>query len=278
MLIPGVCLLFVFFVIPSLQMLMYSFTYWDIFSVRWAGLENFKNLFVDGGLMYSLKNTFIFAGITSFFKVFFGLILAIFLNQKLKTTNYLRTVFFMPAILNTVAVGLIFSAIFHPITGLLNETLRFVGLDILANEWLTNSSIAIYSVSFVEIWQWTGFNMVIILAGLQTIDKQFYEAADIDGASSFAKFKNITLPLLMPALNNAIVVSIIGGLKVFGIIQATTGGGPGRSTEVFATLIYRAFASGRYGEACAATLIQSVIIAVIALTVYGYLQKKEVEL
>ncbi|WP_242985373.1 carbohydrate ABC transporter permease [Vallitalea okinawensis] len=267
-----------FFILPSIQMLAYSFTYWDIFTTRWAGVENFKNLFVDGGLIYSIKNTFTFAFITTFFKVINGLVLAIFLNQKLRTRNYLRTVFFMPAILNTVAVGLIFSAIFHPITGLLNESLRFIGLDFLVREWLTDPSIAIYSVSFVEIWQWTGFNMVILLAGLQTIDKQYYEAADIDGASEFMKFKHITLPLIMPALNNAIVVSLIGGLKVFGIIQATTGGGPGRSTEVFATLIYRSFASGRYGEACAATLIQSIIIAIISLSVHSYLRKKEIEL
>ena len=120
--------------------------------------------------------------------------------------------------------------------------------------------------------------MVILLSGMQTIGREYYEAAEIDGAGGFTKFKYITFPLLLPAFNNALILSIIGGLKVFDLIQATTQGGPGSATEVFGTLIYKSFGAGRLGEGCAASIILAVVIAAIAIPAYQYIANREVEM
>lgn len=184
----------------------------------------------------------------------------------------------MPAIMNNVAVGLIFTAILHPTHGILNKFLDIVGLDFLMNNWLGDINLALYSVIFVEVWKWTGFTMIIFLAGLQSVDKFFYEAADIDGATAWQKFRYITLPLIMPAFNNAFIISIIGGLKAFDIIFAMTNGGPGTSTNVINIMVYKAFANGRYGEAAAGVILLTLLVAAIAITANGILRKKEVEL
>ena len=193
-------------------------------------------------------------------------------------TNGLRTVFFMPAVINTVAVGLIFSSMMHPANGLINGLLSKVGLGGLAQSWLVDQKIAIFSICAIEIWKWSGFTMVILLSGMQTIDKSFLEAAEIDGANALQKFFRITIPLLLPAINNALILSIIGGLKVFGLIQSTTQGGPGTATEVFGTIIYKCFGSGRLGEGCAANVLLAVIIAMIAMPTYKYIADREVEM
>lgn len=225
-----------------------------------------------------ISNTLLFAIITTIFKVGLGMILALFVNRQLRTKGFLRTVFFVPAILSPVAVGIIFSGLMHPTTGFINVFLRFLHLDVLTQSWLTNTSIALYSVMAVEIWQWTGFTMLILLAGLQAIPQTYYEAAAIDGATPFQKFKNVTLPLILPAFNNSLILSMIGGLKVFGIVYSMTQGGPGTATQVFGTFVYKSFSAGRYGEAAAANIVQSIFIGVIALSTLSILRKKEVEL
>ncbi|MEG0897447.1 MAG: sugar ABC transporter permease, partial [Ruthenibacterium sp.] len=211
-------------------------------------------------------------------KVGLGLLLAVFLNQKLKTQNFLRTVYFAPCVLNNIAVGVLFAAMMHPTTGLINKILHHIGLGFLAQNWLTDPKLAIYSVASIEIWKWTGFTMVILLAGLQVIPTDYYEAAAIDGATEWQKFKSITIPLLMPALTNSIVVNLIGGLKVFDMIYATTQGGPGNATEVLNSYMFKSFGQGRYGEASASSVILSIIVAVVVVSSYSILTKQEVEL
>ena len=225
----------------------------------------------------AIKNSFVFAAVTTVFKVAFGMMLALFLNNKFRMTNFLRTVFFLPAVLSSVAVGLVFTAMMHPTKGIINIGLRAVGLDALAQNWLTDPHLAIFSVAFIEVWKWTGFTMVILLAGLQSIPENYYEAAEIDGATPWQKFSRVTLPLILPAFTNALVVNLIGGLKAFDIVQAVTKGGPGTATEVFGTLVYKSFGSGRYGEGCAASIILCVIILVVVLPIYRFLTNQEVE-
>jgi len=278
LLVPGALVYFVFFILPSMQSVFYSFTYWDVFSARFAGFDNYKNILTDTNLNLSLKNTLIFTAVTSFFKVGLGMLLALFLNRGLKTENFLRTVYFSPCIINNIAVGLMFAAMFHPRTGIVNRSLYLLNLDALAQHWLTDRTIAIYSVAFIEIWKWTGFTMIILLAGLQMITKDYYEAASIDGASDFQKFRVITLPLIMPAVTNAVIINLIGGLKVFDIIYATTQGGPGSATEVMNSFVYKAFGQGRYGEACAASVLLALMVSVIVVLSYTALTRREVEM
>jgi raffinose/stachyose/melibiose transport system permease protein len=277
MLIPGLLLFFVFFIAPTFVGIYYSFQYWDLFTSRFAGLDNFISILTNEELKTALPNTIIFAVITTVFKICFGLILALFLNKHLRSTNYLRTIFFLPAVLNNVAVGLIFSAVLYP-TGILNGFLQVIGLDSLALNWLTDTKLAIYSVSFIEVWKWTGFTMIIFLAGLQSISKDCYEAADIDGANGFQKFRLITFPLMMPSFNNALVICIIGGLRVFDIVAATTQGGPGNASMVLNTIVYRDFGKGYFGEATAANLMLGLLIIIIISAIYPFLRRREIEL
>ena len=278
--VPCLLLYGVFFILPAVMGLGISFLNIRSFNfadATFAGLRNYINVLTDDGMNIAIKNSFIFAAVTTVFKVAFGMMLALFLNNKFRMTNFLRTVFFLPAVLSSVAVGLVFTAMMHPTKGIINIGLRAVGLDALAQNWLTDPHLAIFSVAFIEVWKWTGFTMVILLAGLQSIPENYYEAAEIDGATPWQKFSRVTLPLILPAFTTALVVNLIGGLKAFDIVQAVTKGGPGTATEVFGTLVYKSFGSGRYGEGCAASIILCVIILVVVLPIYRFLANQEVE-
>lgn len=279
--IPGIVVWILFFLAPTLMGIGFSTVNirgLDLSTIDFAGLKHYINVLTTDSMNIAIKNSFIFAFITSFFKVALGLLLAVFLNNKLRTTNIMRTVFFLPAVLSSVAVGIIFKAMMHPSQGIINNILRGLGLDALCQNWLTDPNLAIFSISFVEIWKWTGFTMVILLAGLQSIDNSYYEATELDGASAWQKFRYVTFPLIMPAFTNAVVVNLIGGLKAFDIVQTLTGGGPGTATEVFGTLVYRSFGGGRYGEGCAASVILSVVVLIIVFPIYRFLTSKEVEM
>lgn len=280
MAIPGVVLWLVFFAAPTIMGILFSFVNirgLDFSSMEFAGIQHYVDVLTTKSMSIAIKNSFIFAFLTSFCKVGLGLLLAVFLNNKFRAANIMRTVFFLPAVLSSVAVGLIFTAMMHPTKGLINIVLQSVGLGVLCQNWLTDIKIAIYSVSFVEIWKWTGFTMVILLAGLQSIDSSYYEATELDGATAWQKFRYVTFPLIMLAFTNAVVVNLIGGLKAFDIVQSITKGGPGTATEVFGTLVYRSFGGGRYGEGCAASIILSIIVLVIVFPIYRFLTSKEVE-
>ncbi|MFN2926970.1 carbohydrate ABC transporter permease [Lachnospiraceae bacterium YH-ros2228] len=280
MALPGLILFTVFFIAPSVIGLfislfkMYGFNF---AGASFTGLGNYIGILSDGNTRKALINSFIFAIITTVFKMLFGMLLAVALNKRLFLTNALRTIFFLPAVINTVAVGLIFSSIMHPEKGLLNRFLSLIGLGALRQAWLTNPKIAIFSICLIEIWKWSGFTMVILLTGMQNISTDYYESAELEGATEWQKFWKITFPLLLPSINNALILSIIGGLKVFDIVQATTQGGPGSATEVFGTLIYKSFGSGRFAEGCAASVLLAVIIAVIVLPTYKLIANQEVE-
>jgi raffinose/stachyose/melibiose transport system permease protein len=280
-LIPGLLLYVTFYILPSITGLALSFfnvRTFNLSTITFAGITNYINVLTDKYLNVAIRNTLIFAVVTTVGKVGLGLILAVFVNNKFRGMRYMRTIFFLPAVLNNVAVGLVFRAMMHPSTGLINKFLRLIGLNSWTQNWLTNPKIAIFSCAFVEIWKWTGFTMVILLAGLQAIDATYYEAAELDGASGFQKFKYITFRLMMPAFTNALIVNMVGGLKVFDIIQSLTKGGPGSATSVFGTIIYSSFGSGRYGEGCAASIILCICVLVIVMPTYKFFSNKEVEM
>lgn len=278
LLIPGFLIYLALFILPLLMSLFYSFTNWDFFTAKFIGLSNYISIFSNPDISIGIKNTLIFAFITTFLKVLFGTLLALFLNRELKTANFMRTVYYLPSVINMVAVGVAFSAILHPSVGILNKAFGVLGAGFLQQDWLTNPSIALYSVSLIEVWKWSGFTMVIILAGLQSVQKEYYEASTVDGANSWIKFWKITFPLIMPSINNAIVANLIGGLKVFDIILVMTGGGPGRATTVLNLAVYEAFGSGRQGEANAGIMIVNLFVAAIAIPMYAIIRRKEVEI
>ena len=262
--LPGIFLFVMFFIVPFLVGFRYSFTNWNFKRADFIRLENYISILKNPNMSIAFKNTFLFTIVTTVGKVSIGMLLAVLLNRKLKTTNYLRTVFYLPAVVNSIAVGIVFTSLMHPSKGLINTALRTIGFTGFQPKWLTDTSIAMLSICFIEIWKWSGYTMMILLAGMQNISKDYYE--------------KITFPLLMASINNVVVLSIIGGLKVFDIVVATTGGGPGYATEVFNTMIYNSYSYQKYGEATAGTTLLAGMILIITLCTYRTIAKNEVEL
>ncbi len=268
----------VFFIIPSLSGIAYAFTDWNAYSdeVNYVGLQNFQTIFSPGENYLSyISNTLVFTAITIILKTVLGLGLALLLNEGVKRfVNAYRVMIYLPAVLPTLVVALIFRSILNPATGLLNTFLRGVGLDSAALPWLVDPHIALYSVIGVDTWKGVGYIMVILLAGLQTIPKEYYEAAEVDGANAWSRLRHITLPLLMPAIVVVTVLNVLYGLRVFDIVYALTNGGPGYATEVLSTAIFKAFSQGQYGLGTAVSSILFVILLVAGYFVIRLLERE----
>ena len=211
----------------------------------------------------ALGNTFIYAIIKTFVVTILGLALAYILNREIKSKNALRTLYFLPAVLSPLVVGLIFSAVFQTRGGTANEILKLFGADTV--QWLGSRWTGVFAISFAEVWRNVGYAMVISLAGMQSVSSDYIEAAKIDGASEWQCYINITLPLIMPTVNVNILFSLIYGLKMFDLIYVMTGGGPGGSTESFGTLMLNEMGAGRYATSVAVNLIFTVILVAVAV-------------
>ena len=267
----------VFFIIPSMSGIAYAFTDWNAYSdeVNFVGLQNFKTIFSPGeNYLTYISNTLIFTFFTIILKTVFGLGLAVLLNEGIKRFVHLyRVMIYLPAVLPTLVVALIFRSILNPATGLLNTFLRGIGLDSAARPWLVDPHIALYSVIGVDTWKGVGYIMVILLAGLQTIPKEYYEAAEVDGANAWSRFRHVSLPLLMPAIVVVTVLNVLYGLRVFDIVYALTNGGPGYATEVISTEIFKALSQGQYGLGTAISSILFVILVVAGYFVIRLLDR-----
>ncbi len=267
--------------LPNILGFGYALTDWNIYSstIHFVGLKNFKEIFVEADryLKY-IFNTFTFAAVTTVLKVFFGLVLALILNEEFKTRSILRTIFYLPVTLSPLAIGLMFISIFKPEVGLLNRFLDIVGLDALTGNWLVSLKLAMPAVMSVETWRLTGYCMIIFLAGLQTIPKSLYEAAEIDGASYFQKLLRITIPFLKYSFTINIVLNLIWGLKVFDIIFVLTRGGPGDTTGVLNTAVFFEFSMGRYGFATALGVVIFIITIAVSFLVIRVMSRQEVDL
>ena len=268
------------FIIPGIMGVGYAFTDWSSYSkgIKFVGLQNFKTIFSsDENYMSYILNTIEFTIITTIMKTILGLGFALLLNKGIKGKDFHRAVIFMPAILSVLITGLIFKSILNPSTGLLNTSLTKIGLSGLTQQWLTDIRIAFYSIMSVDTWKGMGYIMTIIMAGLQTIPDSYYEASDIDGAGAWAKFKYITLPLLIPSLTVTTVLNLLYGLKVFDVVYALTNGGPGYATEVIYTAVFKEFSLGRYGVGTALSSVLMVIAVIVGLFVVKVLDRGEVE-
>jgi raffinose/stachyose/melibiose transport system permease protein len=278
--LPALALYVVFFILPSVSGIGFAFTDWNSYrsEINFVGFENFQTIFSsDETYLNYFSNTFVFTISTSVLKLVLGLALALLLNEGIKRFVHLyRTMIYLPAVLPTLVVALIFKSILNPGTGLLNTFLRDIGADALAKPWLVDPRIALGSVIGVDTWKGVGYIMVILLAGLQTIPREYYEAAEVDGANAWARFWHITLPMLMPAVVVVTVLNVLYGLRVFDIVYALTNGGPGYATEVLSTGIFRAFSQGLYGLGTAITSILFVILIVTGYFVIRLLQRGSV--
>jgi len=275
--LPAVALYVAFFIIPSLAGIGFAFTDWSPYSdqVNFIGWDNFAKIFspTERYLVY-IKNTLVFTVATVVLKTIFALGLALLLNEGVKRlVNFYRVMIYLPAILPTLIVALIFRSILHPSSGVLNRFLRAVGLEEFALKWLTDPNIALFSVVAVDTWKGVGYIMVILLAGLQTIPRDYYEAAQIDGANAWDRFRYVTLPMLTPALVVVSVLNVLYGLRVFDIVYALTNGGPGYATEVIATDIFKAFSLGQYGLGTAVSTILFIMLVIAGYFVIRLLER-----
>lgn len=278
---PAIILFVLFFAVPVVSGFLLSFTDWNInrvFEPKFNGLKNFIYLFQDEYFILALKNTCKFAVITTILIILCGLLLALMLNSFVYGRSFFRTLFYLPAVLSLIVVGIIFTSVFKMDGGVLNQILDAVGLQSLKRDWLGNPAWSLGCIMFVQVWKWSGFAMAIFLAGLQGIPKDFYEAAKIDGANRLAQFKHITFPLLAPAFTVVVTMNTIGGFKVFEQVYVMTGGGPGNATQVLSTYVYREFSKGTLGRSTAMGFILFIIISVIAVILNKFLTRREVEL
>jgi raffinose/stachyose/melibiose transport system permease protein len=276
----AVVLYSLFMVLPGLMGFYLSFTDWNRYSseINFVGLQNFALIFSKQNYWDSITNTIIFTLVTIALKTVAALLLALLLTKGLKRFfNFHRVIIYLPAIIPMIIVGIVFRSILHPTTGALNEFLRAIGLDVLAQRWLTNPDIALYSVILVDSWKGVGFIMVILIAGLQVIPTEYYEAAQIDGANAWDEFWKITLPLLMPTLTVTTVLNLLYGLKVFDVVWVLTNGGPGYATETVYTMVFKEFSKGRYGVSTALSTLLFVIMSIGGYWLINAMHPKELE-
>ncbi len=264
----------IFLLIPIGFGLYISFTNYDGFKVMdFIGLSNYINMFKDSYFTISLRNNLFYTLVTVPATLIIALLLAVAVNTGIKGTPIFKTVFFFPYITSMVAVGIIWTLLYNPTVGPINSLLRSIGI---ANPpgWLLSTSSALPAVMIVYIWKMSGYYMIIFLAGLQSIPRHLYEAAEIDGAGKIKKFFKVTLPLLSPTTFMVMILIIINSFQVFDLIQVMTDGGPGRATNV---LVYRIYQEGfnysHFGYASAeAYFLFAVILVVTLIQFWG--QKK----
>jgi len=276
--LPALAVFTVFLVYPVASSFYYSVTSWNGIDLEptFIGLDNYRELMKDKAVWDSLYNTFYIAVLFTLGSNILGLILALCLQGMSWIQQSLRVWFLIPTLISPLAIGYIWNYIYSPIDGILNQFIEALGLT--GQDWLGNPKLAINSVIFTAVWQNVALGMIIYVAGLQSIPRDLYEAADIDGAGSWTRFSRVTFPLIAPAFTFNMVVTMIVGLKIFDLIFIMTGGGPGGATENLAMLLYRqAFTFNRMGYGSAIAILMFVIILAVSIIQVTILRKREVD-
>ncbi len=273
--IPAAALYLIFFALPTFASFYFSLTRWDLFGAQFIGLDNFVTFFQDPQLYQGFINTFIYGFVTSGLKVVLGLALALLLTSPIIGRGYLRAVVFFPVLVSTIGVGLTFKALLDPFHGAVNGFLALFGIT--GPGWLTDPKLALLTVAGIDVWKGVGIATLIFMAGIVAIPSDYFEAARVDGASSWKIFRAITLPLTRPATGTVIILSLIGGLRSFDLIWATTRGGPGFTSDVIASVIYKQYQAGFFGLSTAGNVILFILVTAIMVPISRLLNRGEVE-
>lgn len=281
-LILPLALYIIFFLLPSFMGVAYSFTDWNSRSVlngtHFVGLQNYIEIFTsDKNYMDGIGHTLMFTVASNIVKLIPALLIAIMLQEGLRGKGLYRTLMYLPSILPFVIIGLIFKSILNYNNGLLNVILETLHLGFFKQKWLSDLNVVWKSVIGVDAWRGIGYVMTIFLAGLNTIPKSYYEAAQIDGASFWQRLRYVTLPMLTGSIMINLVFGITYGLKVFDIIYVLTNGGPGHATEVMTTYAFQLYSKGQYGMSTALNSILLLITAVAGVLIVKFLGKQEVQ-
>ena len=267
-LLPAIVLFTVFYVLPAFLGMFYSLTNATLNrqGFDFVGLANYQFLFERNGDVFltAIKNQFGFALAIALGKTAVGLLLALFVDMRFRGSNALRALIYAPIMLSPVIIGILFNYILKS-DGFLNNVLRAIGLGAITRDWLGDFDIAFTSVVGIDIWIGSGWSMVMILAALQTIPQDVLESARLDGANPLQMFLYVKLPYVSHAINLCALLSIVSGLKAFDLVYTTTGGGPGRTTELMTTFLAKALSSKTIGYPAAISTIQFLVITLIAL-------------
>lgn len=278
MYLPALILFITFVAFPFVDGIRISFTDWNGYSQQFSyiGLDNYIRVFSTNNVKIAFFNTVIYGVGSTIFQNILGLAYALFLDKQIKGKSLVRTIIYIPVMVAPLIMGYIFYFVFQYSGGALNDVLKLFGQE--AVDWLANPKAGIIIITFINTIQYCGISMVLYLAGLQTIPEMYYEAAELDGAKKTQIFKNITLPLLMPAIKSSVILNIIGGLKLFDVIMALTAGGPGYSTHSLSTLITNAYFKMQHaGFSAAIGICTFIFIVVVSLICMKYFDKKEVQ-
>ncbi|MCB2177105.1 MAG: sugar ABC transporter permease [Actinomycetales bacterium] len=269
-LLPALAVYAVFLIYPIVQSGVLSFSSWagPGRPKTSVGFGNYAELLQDPIFWLSLRNTGALLLVSVFLQLPVGLGLALIVTSARRAKRFWRAVYFLPTLMSTVAVAILWRFVYSPEYGIINGFLRWVGLDSWTQGWLGQTGTALWAVIAANLWQWAPFYMIIYIAAILGIDREIYEAAEMDGASPFQQFRFITLPLLVPVLITTSILSLAGSIKAFDLVYIMTLGGPSNSTELLATYMFRqGFRNYRLGYASAVAMVMFAITFVITVIV-----------
>jgi raffinose/stachyose/melibiose transport system permease protein len=264
------------YLVPTITSFYYSTQRWTLFDSTYVGFDNFALFLRDPFLLGGLIHTFIYAFLTSGLKVILGMFFGVVLMSNIKFRALLRNLVFFPVLVSTIGVGITFQQLLKPQIGILDQALQVFGIP--AAGLLGDVNTALYAIVAVDVWKGVGLATVIYLAGMAAIPQEYYEAAKVDGVNTWQNFRHIVLPLLRPATNTVIILSLIGGLRSFDLIWAMTGGGPGFASDVLASLVYKKYQAGFYGLSTAGNVVMFLLILALIVPLNRFLTKREVEI
>lgn len=276
--LPAIILLLLFLIYPAIQSFIKSASEWDgISKPVYIGFDNFKDIFNEKGFWLAVKNTFILLPIAVIGTVVLGFLLAVAIERQVKGWKFFKVAWFIPVMMSPTVVSMLWLRIFDPTYGPLNQILRYLGLGILAQDWLSNPKIAIYSIGMVIVWQYTGFTMLLLLTAMENIPIEIHDSATLDGINLLGRIRYIIFPMIRPAFMIVVLLQIISTLKVFDVVWVLTQGGPGQASTVLGVYLYQtAFTFQRFGYGSAVAVILFVVLLIIGLIYLNVTRQKEI--
>jgi len=265
--LPALLLIGLFTLLPFVQGVVLSFQSWDgVGATAFVGLNNYQRVFADNIFWASMANVAKFGLIGFLLGNALSLALAVAVNANPIGRTFYRIVYYLPGVFSVVVIGMMFQWILQPTVGILNRTLGSLGLELLKHNWLADPATALPSVAGVYVWYHWGFGFLLFLAGLQGVPRELYEAASIDGAGAWERFRYVTWPQLVPVTTIVSILTMLAALQIFGTVQVLTNGGPGYHTEVPTLRIYKeAFDFQRFGAAAAMSVVFGSILICLSV-------------
>ncbi len=277
---PAFIIFSVIVIVPVIYSVYYSFFKWNLVgSKTFIGITNFARLIQQDDIFKeATKNTFLLMGISLLIEIPFAILIALAISGKIKGKRYFKTVLFMPNILSSVAIGLMWTFIYNPDFGIINRFLNFIGLENMAKLWLSEEKTVLPSIIVVIVWQFIGYHMILFLAAIENIPSSLNEAAEIDGTNSWQKLRYITLPLLKPIIKIDAILIATGSLRFFDLIYVMSSGGPNHKSEVLASYMYiKSFRDMQYGYGSAISVILLVLCLFVTFILNATLKSEDIQ-